>query len=601
VLISPPRPSAPARSAALLIVLALAPLWLTGIFGRSLWTPDEPREADIAWRMSRQADWTLPQLAGRPFLEKPPLTYWISAASLSLWGDSSAAARTPNMLYAVTAAVSVGALTLSMGTDLAAAIIAALVAMSALMAFRVSIWLAPDACLLAGCGLALLGVWRGYCAAPGAAKAAGYTLMHIGAAIGFMAKSAPGWLVPALALLALILWERRWSELRRWELYAPLTVQALFICPWLLAVAHSARGAEALRTLFWNNVFGRFTRLTASADLDYTRGHHNSPGKYFLELPLYLLPWTLVVAAAAVRALGRMREVGAEGTSWRFALAASVPFLVLLSFAATARDVYAAPVLLGAGVLTGCWAHAAQRAPTRLDQLALRSSRWLIAALIWGLAAGMLILAAAGTASATGSITAALAAVAAVQLALWRAAHAQRVGRLQESLGWAYAGYAAALVVTAVVVLPVIDSWQNLAALARRIHADTADQSLALLDPDETTIAMLDHGLETPSTVLTSGAEAEPPAWDLAARGAGTVPKLLGDWFSSRGHGARVLVLLPGHAPGRLTRWLERFHPIAPPGDGIAADLLASGTATLIARYELPQGRRYALLGPPTP
>ncbi|MBV8909731.1 MAG: glycosyltransferase family 39 protein, partial [Gammaproteobacteria bacterium] len=213
-------------------MLALGPLWLIGIFGRSLWTPDEPREADIAWRMSRQSDWILPQLAGQPFLEKPPLSYWMSAASLSLLGDSSAAARAPNVLYALTAALSIGALSLSMGTGLAAAVIAALIAMSALVSFRVSVWLAPDACLLAGCGLALLGAWRGYRAAPGARKAAGYTLMHLGAAIGFMAKSAPGWLVPALALLALIAWERRWSELRRWELYAPVAVQALLIGPW---------------------------------------------------------------------------------------------------------------------------------------------------------------------------------------------------------------------------------------------------------------------------------------------------------------------------------------------------------------------------------
>jgi 4-amino-4-deoxy-L-arabinose transferase-like glycosyltransferase len=583
----------------MLIVLALSPLWLTGIFGRSLWTPDEPREADIAWRMSRQVDWTLPQLAGRPFLEKPPLSYWMSAASLSLSGDSSAAARAPNVLYAVIAAVSVGVLTLSMGTDLAAAVIAALIAMSALTAFRVSIWLAPDACLLAGCGLALLGAWRGYRAAPGAAKAAGYTLMHLGAAIGFMAKSAPGWLVPALALLALIVWERRWSELRRWELYAPLALQALLIGPWLLAVAHSAHGAEALRTLFWNNVFGRFTRVTDTAGLDYTRGHHNFPGKYFLELPLYLLPWTLVVAAATVRSLSRLREVDAEGTSWRFALAASVPFLVLLSLAATARDIYVAPVLLGAGMLTGRWAHEAQRTPTWLDQLALRSSRWLIAALIWALVAGMLILAAAGTASVTACIVAALAAIAAVQLALARAAHAQRLGRLQQSLGWAYTGYAAALVITAIVILPVIDRWQNLPALAQRIHVDTAGKSLALLDPDETTIAMLDHGLETPSTVLTTGGKAAPSRPDVAGHEAGSASDLVSDWFSSRDRGARVLVLLPGHAPGKLTHWLERFRHIDPPGDGVAADLLASGTATLIERYELPQGRRYALLGPP--
>jgi hypothetical protein len=61
-----------------------------------------------------------------------------------------------------------------------------------------------------------------------------------------------------------------------------------------------------------------------------------------------------------------------------------------------------------------------------------------------------------------------------------------------------------------------------------------------------------------------------------------------------------VLVLLPGHAPGAVTLWLGRFLPGAPAhGDGVAGALLATGTAALVQRYELPQGRRYALLGPP--
>ena len=60
-----------------------------------------------------------------------------------------------------------------------------------------------------------------------------------------------------------------------------------------------------------------------------------------------------------------------------------------------------------------------------------------------------------------------------------------------------------------------------------------------------------------------------------------------------------MLVLLPGHASGNLSRWLERFHRGPPPGDGVAAALVASGTAALVQRYELPQGRRYALLGSP--
>ena len=79
----------------LMIVLALAPLWVVGILGRGLWTPDEPREADIAWRMSLQHDRSLPHLADTPFLEKPPLSYWMSASAISLFGDTDEAPRIP--------------------------------------------------------------------------------------------------------------------------------------------------------------------------------------------------------------------------------------------------------------------------------------------------------------------------------------------------------------------------------------------------------------------------------------------------------------------------------------------------------------------------
>jgi 4-amino-4-deoxy-L-arabinose transferase-like glycosyltransferase len=597
---------APARSVSLLVVLALGPLWLLGSLGRGLWTPDEPREADIAWRMSLQSDRTLPHLAGVPFLEKPPLSYWMSAATLTLFGDSAAAARAPNLLYALIGALSIAALALAMQADVAAAVIAAVVAMSALTVFRVSVWLAPDACLLAGCALALLGAWRGYVAAPGAGKATGYALMHLGAAVGFMAKSAPGWIVPALALLALIAWERRWRELRRWELYAGFLIQALIIGPWLLAVAREAHAAETLSTLFWHNLVGRFTRVASPAALDYTSGHHNSPGKYLAELPLYLLPWTLLVAAALVRAWQHLRRVTPERAAWRFALCASVPFLVLLSFAATARDIYAAPALLGFGLLVGLWAHEAQNSAGRIDRLAVRCSRWLLALIAWALAAALGVFAAAGALARPVGAVAALAVVGSVHGALLLAARAERREDVQQSLTWIYNGYAAALCLSAIVVLPIIDRWQDLPTLARRIHEGTAHERLALLNPDETTIAMLDFRLETPFTILTTAANAEAASRAAAVRGLDTTAaevgaeQLVADWFSSEGPAARVLVLLPGHTPGEVTLWLRRFLPGAPAdGDGVAGALIANGTAALVQRYELPQGRRYALLGPP--
>src|SRR6185437_11249315 len=137
--------------------------------------------------------------------------------SMRLFGPSVRAARAPNLLYAAVTALAMGALGFAMDGP-AAAIVAALVAGTAITVFRVAVWLAPDACLLAGSAVSLLGAYLGYMAPPGRRKLQGYLLMHAGAAVGFMAKSAPGWLVPGLTLLTLTAWERRWSELRRPEL-----------------------------------------------------------------------------------------------------------------------------------------------------------------------------------------------------------------------------------------------------------------------------------------------------------------------------------------------------------------------------------------------
>src|SRR6202047_1639283 len=65
------------RSPVASLSAALLVIWCVGILGRGYWTPDEPREADIAWRMSWQSEKAVPQLAGEAFCEKPPLTYWL--------------------------------------------------------------------------------------------------------------------------------------------------------------------------------------------------------------------------------------------------------------------------------------------------------------------------------------------------------------------------------------------------------------------------------------------------------------------------------------------------------------------------------------------
>jgi 4-amino-4-deoxy-L-arabinose transferase-like glycosyltransferase len=585
-----PRHRSAAQGWVVRIVVALAPIWLLSTLYRGLWTPDEPREADIAWRMSEQSDRTLPQLAGTPFLEKPPLSYWMSADALRLFGDSPAAARAPNILYAAVTALAMGALAFVMAGN-AAAIIAALVSATAIILFRVSAWLAPDACLLAGCALGLLGAWLGFSAPAGPRKLLGYSVMHVGAAIGFMAKSAPGWMAPALAIGAIIAWERRWSELRRWELYAGLLLQALIIGPWIWAVTQTPGGSDALLALFWHNVVGRFTKVSGPAALDYSGAHKNKLGKYFIELPVYLLPWTLLVAAALRRAWDRVRIPGRAGTPWRFAVGAALPFLLVLSMAATARDIYSAPALLGFALLVALWIADARLSPTRFDKLALRWTRWLVAFIAFGFALFPAALALAT--SRLAYLAATFIALAVTFVATRLSAQAQARGDFPRSFGWTYTSYATALCLMALATFPAIDRWHDLSQLAERIHADSAQDDLALLSPDETTIAMLDNGLKTRFTILPTESGTGGSATD-------TPQKLVSAWFHAHGTNARVLVLLPGHAAGELTGLLDRLHPVSRPDDGTAGTLAAEGIASLLQRYEVPEGRRYALLGPPT-
>jgi hypothetical protein len=80
------------HAAPLLLLVILYPLW-TSAFG--LFGPDEPRYASIARAMAESGDWITPRLDGEPWLEKPPLLYWLSATGFRLGLGPESAPRLP--------------------------------------------------------------------------------------------------------------------------------------------------------------------------------------------------------------------------------------------------------------------------------------------------------------------------------------------------------------------------------------------------------------------------------------------------------------------------------------------------------------------------
>ncbi len=79
---------------AVFIALALAAFLLFFRLGdRPLRNPDEGRYAEIAREMSVSGDWVKPTVFGIGYLRKPPLLYWLNAASFRAFGENEWAAR----------------------------------------------------------------------------------------------------------------------------------------------------------------------------------------------------------------------------------------------------------------------------------------------------------------------------------------------------------------------------------------------------------------------------------------------------------------------------------------------------------------------------
>jgi 4-amino-4-deoxy-L-arabinose transferase-like glycosyltransferase len=567
----------------LLAFLAVGVLasWCTGMFGRGLWTPDEPREADIAWRMSWQAERAVPLLAGEAFCEKPPLTYWLAALPVRAFGNEAWAARLPNLCYALITALSVGLLAQRAAGSVAGVVAAAAIS-TFLLAYQVEIWLATDAPLLAAVSVALFGLYAGFYAARRRERLAGYTLMHAGLALGFLCKSAAAWLTPVTAFAVLVVWERRWRELLRWELYIGLLLQAAILAAWVWSVAVGPAGSEHLRVFFWNNLVGRFTTVDAPPELQYATAHRNSPGKYLFELPLYLWPWTLLCGAALRRA---WRERPLLPRAVRFSLAVFLPTLLILSCAATARNIYLAPALPGLAVLLGWWAALCLQRPEAWDLGALRATAGLL---------GLAVLVIAGVLTLVGTLeradiaapllywAASFIGLLAASVLIGLAWFALGRGRLASAELALLVGYCGLLVGPAAEAYSVVDQWQDLAGLGEELRAELKLAPLVLMAPDETTRAWVDMYVR-PAVIRIPG--------PIDSRSLEQLQALL-----VQTPGSRVLAELPGRA------WDSRWRQVAADlGHTNVAVLPAappwmSSGLELVGTYALPNGRRYALL-----
>jgi 4-amino-4-deoxy-L-arabinose transferase-like glycosyltransferase len=468
------------------------------MFARCYWTPDEPREAALAHSFldSRQdADLTIPHLGGAAYGEKPPLAYWTTAASLRIFGTSPAAARVPNLIYAVLVVFAVGSLARRVagpGVAFATTVVAATFS----LAFSTAVWLATDAALIAATTLALLALFTAL-TAPNARRAAlAYLAMHMAMAAAFMSKGIYGVIIPALTLLTFLVWEGRIRELKRPLLWWGLPLQLAVIGFWAALVAGHPGGRDVLREILVANSVGRFLPTGLAPAQNYLSGHHNWPGKYLAELPMYLLPWTFLAVATVRTAWRACRDPHPDRSAWRFALCCILPNALLLSVSSTARDIYFAPLLPAFALMIALWMQRARRLPVAFDRFAVKATAVLLFALVGVLCLMVLWLVLQPLARARLSVTfislASIGGTVALALAVRGLAQMRRV-TLRTSYMRAGTGALLFAITAAPAAVFVMNMQQDLSPLAHDVRALSGARPVVLYQPDETTLGFMDY------------------------------------------------------------------------------------------------------------
>lgn len=337
-----------ARLAAGAVLAGALAMFLTRLGSTDLWAPDEPRYAAVAEELRSGEHGArgllLLHLNGAPYTQKPPLYFWLAGLAGAPGGRVSEwAARLPSALAGVASVgllVAFGARTLGTASGVAAGALLLTAFEFAHRARRAQL----DVLLTLFELVALVAFFRlERGASPHPRR--DLALLHASLGLAVLTKGPVGLLVPSLAMLVYLAWQRRLRFLRR---LLPAWALLLSLAPGLawLALCTVLAPAGFLGEAVGENLLGRFFSGTS----------HARPAYYYLyHLPLDFLPWTLLWPLVALRARAALAPVASPGRAalWRLSLVWVGTALVFFSLSSGKRGLYLLPVFPALALLCG--------------------------------------------------------------------------------------------------------------------------------------------------------------------------------------------------------------------------------------------------------
>jgi len=338
-----------------------------------LWSPDEPRYAQVTREMVNGGDWILMHNNGSVYSDKPPLFFWLVAFSSSLWqGFTSFSVRFPSALFGmltVLVTFLLGRSVYSSRTGFLSGLILATSFEFAFLSTRANIdttltffTTAALFCFLKGCEQVQEKAKhenevevKGKEKDKDKDKVEGEVKVeeednrnnryiygfYISMALATLAKGPVGFILPLLVSLIYILIRKDWNGFKRMRLLPGMVLFLALVCSWYLPAVLKGGKKYLDETLLLHSI-GRFADGTS---------HIRPIYYYFYNFPVEFLPWFFFLPAGLV--YGFSKGMVNKRKEFLFLFLWFIVIFIFFSLSKGKRSVYLLPLFPAASIMVG--------------------------------------------------------------------------------------------------------------------------------------------------------------------------------------------------------------------------------------------------------
>ncbi len=328
-----------------LSLLLIIGAFLIVLFYRGFNDPDEGRYSEIPREMVTSGDWLKMQMLGYRYYEKPPLTYWLVAPAIKVFGPRDWAVRVPLLVSGIILASIFWRMARRKWEHTVAD--SATLTMLSMIGFLAGTgMLLTDSFLIMWFSLTCIALFFG--CQPNTSTRSRFLLFSVASittSMGFLTKGAVAIVLPPAIILIWLIWERRSAALLTWAV-----PWAILLCVGLLTPVMILLEKHNPGFFKYFVIDEHFSRFTGTREVQL----HPEPFWFFaMVIPLLIAPWTLFIFRAT-RQLIATRSWRTDSLS-RFLL---VWIIVVVGFfsASTGKLMsYILPAIPALGLLLGRW------------------------------------------------------------------------------------------------------------------------------------------------------------------------------------------------------------------------------------------------------